>query len=361
VLAGGRFAATLLLHEQAMMSTTPKRFYQDWFLRGMVTAVILASFLPNLGKSGGLLHIDSLSNYGIAAVFFLHGIGIPSEQMKAGLSRWRLHLLVQCFTFVFFPLLWLGFHAAFQHVFPPMLMLGFFYLCALPSTISSSVAMTGLARGNVPAAIFNATLSSLLGIFLTPLLLSLVASTTGQQLSLQHAIVNIATLLLLPFVIGQLLHRPFGKWFVKHKKYTGIFDKAVILLLVYGSFSDSVNAGLWTHYGPLLLIETLAGAALILAMVLVTTTRVARAMQLPVEDEIVAVFCGSKKTLASGVPMAKVLFGTMPGLGLIVLPIMFYHQLQLMVCTTLATRYAARMSDAASAQTQEFLDEVGDP
>lgn len=342
------------------MSTTPKRFYQDWFLRGMVTMVAIASFLPDLGRSGGLLHIDSLTNYGIAAVFFLHGMGIPSEQIKAGLTRWRLHLLVQGFTFVVFPLLWLLLHFAFQGVLPPMLMLGFFYLCALPSTISSSVAMTALARGNVPAAIFNATLSSLLGIFLTPLLVSLVARSSGQHMDFGHAVVNIATLLLLPFVVGQLLHPRLGHWFARYKKYTGIFDKTVILLLVFGSFCDSVHAGLWTNYGPLMLLETLAGAALVLAMVLTLTTLAARALKFPVEDEIVAVFCGSKKTLAAGVPMAKVLFGTLPGLGLIVLPIMFYHQLQLMVCTTLATRYAARPEQRPEA-TEEFLEDVREP
>ena len=326
----------------------------------MVGMVITASFLPDLGKSGGLLHIDSVTNYGIAAVFFLHGMGIPSEQIRAGLSRWRLHLLVQSFTFVVFPLLWLLLHFVFRGVLPPMLMLGFFYLCALPSTISSSVAMTGLARGNVPAAIFNATLSSLIGIFLTPLLVSLIAGSTGQRLDFGHAVVNIASLLLLPFVVGQLLHPRLGHWFARYKKYTNVFDKVVILLLVFGSFCDSVKAGLWTNYGPFMLVETLAGAALVLGIILTLTTLAARALKFPVEDEIVAVFCGSKKTLAAGVPMAKVLFGAMPGLGLIVLPIMFYHQLQLMVCTTLATRYAGR-SDEPQPEAAEFLEDVGEP
>ena len=340
------------------MSTTPKRFYQDWFLRGMVGMVITASFLPDLGRTGGLLHIDHVTNYGIAAVFFLHGMSIPSEQIRAGLARWRLHLLVQGFTFVVFPLLFLLLRPLFKPVLPPMLLLGFFYLCALPSTISSSVAMTGLARGNVPAAIFNATLSSLLGIFLTPLLVSLIAGSTGQHLDFGRAVINIASLLLLPFVVGQLLHPRLGHWFARYKKWTGIFDKAVILLLVFGSFCDSVKAGLWTNYGPSMLLEALGGAALVLTVVLVLSTQVARAFRFPVEDEIVAVFCGSKKTLAAGVPMAKVLFGAMPGLGLIVLPIMFYHQLQLMVCTTLATRYAGRQEPV---KTGAFAEDAGEP
>lgn len=325
------------------MSTARKPFWRDSFLIGMVSAVILASFFPWVGKSGGLLHADVLADYGIAAVFFLHGMGIPTEKLRAGLVRWRLHLLVQSFTFLIFPLLGLLLYFSVGHWLPPYLMLGFFYLCALPSTISSSVAMTGAARGNVPAAVFNATLSSLIGIVLTPVIISLVATTTGATLSLREAIIDIGTLLLLPFVLGQILHQWLGAWFARYKPYTNGFDKAVILLLVFSSFCDSVAAGLWRDYGIGVLLATLALAALLLATALTLTWRTARALKLPVEDEIVAVFCGSKKTLASGVPMAKVLFGSHPGLGLIVLPIMFYHQLQLIVAAVLAERYARRV------------------
>lgn len=322
--------------------TTLKTLFSDWFLRGMILAVIIASFFPDIGKSGGLLHIDALTSYGIALVFFLHGMGIPSEQLKAGLGNWRLHLVVQGFTFVVFPLLFLLFQFSFASLLPPILLLGFFYLCALPSTITSSVATTGMARGNVPAAIFNATLSSLLGIVLTPLLVSLMVATSGDTLNFRAAVTDIATLLLLPFVLGQLLHPWLGKWFARHKKYTSLLDRGVVLMLVFASFSDSVAAGLWTDYGVSILLVTLLGTSFILAIVLLLTTYTARSLKFSVEDEIVAVFCGSKKTLAAGVPMAKVLFGTHPGLGLIVLPIMFYHQLQLVVCSILAQRYAKR-------------------
>lgn len=324
------------------MNKTGKPIWRDGFLLSMVTAVLLASLHPDAGRSGGQLHIDAIIDYGIAAVFFLHGMGIPGEQLRAGLARWPLHLMVQGFTFGVFPLLGLILHAMAGTWLPPYLMLGFFYLCALPSTISSSVAMTGAARGNVPAAVFNATLSSLLGIVLTPLLITLVADTSGASLPLRDAIIDIARLLLLPFLCGQLLHHRLGRWFARYKPWTNVFDKAVIVLLVYTSFCDSVAAGLWRDYGAGLLLTTLGLAALLLAVALMLTWRVARLAGLPVEDEIVAVFCGSKKTLASGVPMAKVLFGSHPGLGLIVLPIMFYHQLQLLVAAVLAERYARR-------------------
>ncbi|MDI1300564.1 MAG: bile acid:sodium symporter [bacterium] len=319
-----------------------KALLNDWFLRGMITAVIIASFFPDIGKSGGMLHIDHFLNAGVALVFFLHGMGIPTGQLRAGLKNWRLHIVVQLFTFVLFPLLFIVFRFTLGHWLPPMLLLGFFYLCVLPSTITSSVAMTGLARGNVPAAIFNATLSSLIGIVLTPLLVSLMATTSGAALPFGQAVTSIATLLLLPFVLGQLLHPVLGKWLARHKKTTSLMDRSIILLLVFSSFCDSVAAGLWSNYGVSILLLTLAGAASILTVVLFLTWQTARALKFTTEDEIVAVFCGSKKTLAAGIPMAKVLFGAHPGLGLIVLPVMFYHQLQLIACSALAQRYARR-------------------
>lgn len=323
-----------------MVARILTRMSKDWFLAGMISAVALATLYPDAGRTGGTIHADKLSDYGIFAVFFFHGLGLSTEQMWAGVSRWKLHVVVQAFTFGLFPLLWLGLNAAVGGRIPEGLMLGFFYLCALPSTISSSVAMTAIAKGNVPAAIFNATLSSLLGVFLTPLLVSLVAGSGGGTLSLGEAIVKIAGLLLLPFVAGQALRPLAGRWFARYKRYINSFDKLVILMLVYASFCDSVRSGLWTNYGLGLLGLTVGVTALILAVVLFMSTRVGKLLGFDREDRITAVMCGSKKTLASGVPMAKLLFGAHPALGMIVLPIMFYHQLQLFACSIVAERYA---------------------
>lgn len=320
-----------------------RRLLRDRFLLGMLLAVGLAGLTPQFGRSGGTLHLDAVSNAGIFTVFFLHGIALSMQSLRAGLLNWRLHTLVQAHTFLVFPLLWLALDALFGAWVPQGLMLGFWYLCALPSTISSSVAMTALGRGNVPGAIFNATLSSLLGIVLTPLLVSLMVAHGGEGgRGPGEAILNIAGLLLAPFVLGQLLRPWLGAWFAERKRWTGLIDRGVILMLVYGSFCDATAGGLWSDYGAGVLATAFAGSALLLAIVLGLSRRAARLFGFSVEDEVAAVFCGSKKTLASGMPMAKLLFGASPALGLVVLPILLYHPLQLFVCSVMAERYAAR-------------------
>jgi sodium/bile acid cotransporter 7 len=196
----------------------------------------------------------------------------------------------------------------------------------------------------VAAAVLNATLSTLIGVFLTPLLVGLVMSGQGQTMDLGHTMAKVAQQLLLPFVVGHLLRPVLLAWFTRIKPVTNVFDRGVIVLLVWSAFSDSVADGLWTRHGPLLLAETMAGAALFLMPMLWVTRRAARALRFDVEDEIVAVFCGSKKTLASGMPMAKLLFSGNAAMGVLILPIMLYHQLQLFVCAVMARRYAARQS-----------------
>lgn len=315
---------------------------REWFLLALFGAVALASAWPQLGQSGGLLQLDRVSNWGVALVFFLTGLGLSTAALRDGALRWRVHLLVQLSTFLLFPLLWWGFHALLGRWLPPDLALGFAYLCALPSTISSSVAMTVIARGNVPAAIFNASASSLLGIVLTPALVSWMAGASGAALPFGEAVWKLTQLLLLPLLAGQLARPLLGAFHQRHKSAATLVDRGVIILLVLSAFSDSVASGLWRDHGASLLLMALAGSAVLLAVVLALSRWAARAAGMSVEDEITTVFCGSKKTLASGVPMAKLLFGAHPALGVIVLPIMFYHQLQLICCSWMAQRYAAR-------------------
>lgn len=321
------------------------RLGKEWFLGGMVSMVVLASYFPDVGRVGGTLHGDQLADIGIAVVFFLHGLGLSITALRNGLSRWKVHVFVQLSTFALFPVLGILGMKLFGRWIPHDLGLGFYYLCALPSTISTSVAMTAMARGNVPAAIFNATLSSLLGIILTPLWVSAFTGTSGQSLDFGATVLGVAKLLLLPLMIGKLLRPLLHEWHHRNKKYTNLLDRLVILLLVFTAFCDSVHSGLWDDSGIELLSKAFVGAFAILVIVLAITIFGARRMRMNVEDEITSVFCGSKKTMASGVPMAKLLFGSHPALGAILLPVMLYHQLQIFICSWLASRYAGRGAD----------------
>lgn len=314
----------------------------DGFLIGMIGAVLLALVAPWLGAADGPLHLPLLTKLGIGTVFFLHGAALAPEAMRAGAANWRLHLLVNGTTFLLFPLAGLAIFAATAGLLPNEARIGIFYLCALPSTISSSVAMTALGRGNVPGAIFNATLSGLLGMVLTPLWVALVAHTGSTHLPVLPAILDIARTLLLPFAVGQVARIWIGGFVRANKRWTTLLDRSVILLIVYGAFCDSTAAGIWTRYDWTVIAALLAVALVLLAVALAATTRIARALHFSRSDEVAAVFCGSKKSLANGAPIAAILFGQSPALGIIMLPLMLYHQAQLFICSILARRYAAR-------------------
>jgi sodium/bile acid cotransporter 7 len=324
------------------------RIVKDPFLLGMIAVVALATAAPEVGRSGGPLRADLLAQAGVVLVFLVQGLSLSTDRLAHGVSRWRLHLVVQAFTFGAFPLLWVGLRAAAGRAVPGDLMLGFFYLAALPSTITSSVAMTAVARGNVAAAMFNASLSSVLGALVTPLLVSLAMGAAGVPVALGDAMLRIAALLVLPLAAGQALRPVLGGWLARRGRWIARADRAVVLLIVYVSFCDSVRAGLWTDHGVGTLATAVAGAALLLAAALFLTRRAAARLGFDTEDEIAAVFCGSQKGLAAGIAMAKLLFAAHPAIGVIVLPIMVYHPLQLVVCSGVAERYARRRAAVAS-------------
>lgn len=330
-----------------------KRVVTDWFLCGMVLATVLAYFFPGFGATGGGMHAEYVINIGVFVVFFLHGVNLSSEQIRHGLKNWRLHIMVQVFTFVVFPVIWLACDKAFGAYIPALLMLGFLYLCALPSTISSSVALTGSAGGNVPAAILNASMSSVFGIFMTPWLVSLVIGTGSGGIDLGSTLLNLSLMLLLPLILGQLVRPLVGKFFAKHKKYTNLIDKIVILLLVYAAFCNSMVSGLWQTQGNSVIAMAFVGSAVLLAVILLLTTGTARVLKFNHADKVAAVFCATKKSLAAGAPMAALIFGNNPGLGLILLPIMIYHPLQLIVCSVMAENYANRHKLQLSAEALE--------
>ncbi|CAH0536051.1 bile acid:sodium symporter family protein [Vibrio marisflavi] len=315
---------------------------KEWFLVGMVLAIVLAALFPNVGKSHGVLHLDIVTELGIALIFFLHGVGLSPSAIKKGVRNWRLHILVQCMTFVAYPILWLLFGHGLLAIFPAALAFGFSYLFALPSTISSSVAMTSVAKGNIPGAIFNASLSSVLGVFITPFFVQIFMGAESGHVPVVSTIIAIAKMLLLPMIIGQLV-RPFLITFMeRHKSVVNKVDKVVILLIVFNAFSNSVIQHIWSDFSIVTLAISIVICVVVLLCIATLIPWISRKLKFNTEDEISALFCGTKKSLAAGVPMAKVIFGTNPQLGMILLPIMLYHPIQIFYCAVLANKYAAR-------------------
>lgn len=317
----------------------------DYFLVGLVLMVLLALVWPTPGMSGGPLHFEYITTYGVSVVFFLYGLTLSPEKMKAGVMHWRLHLCVQFATFVLFPAILLAVRALVPSLFSDDVWLGFFYVAALPSTVSSSVAMTNIARGNVPAAVFNASLSSLLGVFITPLLMSWYMHSNGIDMPLLPVILKVVMLVLVPIVLGQIARRWLAGWAHRNAFWVKLADRSTILAIVYNSFCDSVAAGVW-NAGDLMLVVRIAVASVALfAIVYLAMNGVCVAMGFNIRDRIACQFCGSKKSLATGVPLAPVMFGHSAALGLIVAPIMVFHFLQLVIVSVLAARFARRTTD----------------
>jgi sodium/bile acid cotransporter 7 len=319
-------------------------FRPDNFTLAIVAAVVIASLLPAVGVGATILHYVTI--FAIALLFFLHGARLSREAALAGALHWRLHLIVLCATFVLFPLLGLGLRYALGGVLPDSLLVGLLFLCLLPSTVQSSIAFTSIAHGNVAAAVCSASLSNLLGIFLTPALVALLMNLKGGVSP--GAVLDIVLQLLAPFLAGHFLRPWIGAFVARHRAALGFVDRGSILLVVYLAFSEAVANGIWHVLGVADLVTLVVVCALLLAIVLGVTVIVARRLGFNRADEIVIVFCGSKKSLASGVPMAGVLF-PLAQVGMIVLPLMLFHQIQLMVCAALARRYAASAPAAQEA------------
>ncbi len=316
-------------------------FKIDGFLIALVIVVAAAMLWPEPGARGGFLHIDWISTYGVAVVFFLYGLTLAPEKMRKGFSHWRLHLTVQLGTFVLFPIVVLALEIPLRNLFPAEVWTGFFFIAALPSTVSSSVAMTSLARGNVPVAIFNATLSSLIGVFVTPLMMAWFAAKTGYGFPLGEVILKVVLLVLLPVVVGQVARHWLAAWATRNGRWLKYADRAIILAIVYGSFSDSMVAGIWSANDLLLVVEMVIGVILLFFIIYGLMKIPCRLLDFDREDTIACLFCASKKSLATGVPVAKLMFGASPMLGLIIAPLMLYHFCQLVIVSVIANRYAA--------------------
>lgn len=322
-----------LMSSRRRTLTLPSWLPVDAYILALVGTVVLAALLPARGTAADVA--GGASTAAVALLFFLYGARLSTAEALDGLKHWRLHLTVLACTFLVFPLLGLASKGLVPFVLTPELQAGFLFLCLVPSTIQSSIAFTSIARGNVPAAICAGSFSSLTGIFLTPLLAALLLGSAGGGFS-ADSLLKIVLQLLVPFLAGQLLRRWVGGFLTRHKKVLGLVDRGSILLVVYTAFSEGMVAGIWSQVTPARLGALLAAEAVLLAVMLALTWYGAQRLGFGREDRIAIQFAGSKKSLAAGLPMASVLFGAHASLA--VLPLMLFHQMQLMVCAVIAKR-----------------------
>lgn len=302
----------------------------------MIGVIFLAWIYPQPGTSESWLHLPAIAGYGVSVIFFFYGAKLSPESLLNGLSKWRLHLMVQLSTFVLFPLTIIFLRLIFKDYFSTNIGLGIFYLATLPSTVSSSIVMVSIARGNIAAAIFNASISSILGIFITPLLMSTVLGKSQTGFDIGHTILLLCLQVLLPVIVGLLLHSKLGGWVARYKNTLGNFDQLIILLIVYTSFCESFSGHMFDSFS---VSEIAILGAIMLSLFLVVfglMNQLSIWMKFKREDRIAVIFCGSKKSLVQGAVMGKVLFPDQALLGVVLLPLMLYHALQLMVGSTIA-------------------------
>lgn len=311
----------------------------DKSLLFLIATVVLAVVLPISGQAAKWFSLAT--EIFIGALFFLHGAKLPWSAVVAGILHWRLHLVVLLATFVLFPVLGLLAGVIVPGLKETAFYLGILYLCILPSTVQSSIAFTSIAGGNVPAAIVSASVSNVLGMFLTPLLATLLFAHSGQVHFSMNALKSIMFELLLPFIAGQLLQHWVGHFIRTHKKLTSIVDRGSILMVVYLAFSEAMVEKLWNNISTHDLVLMVVINCVLLALVLLITWYGSKLLRFNEKDRITITFCGSKKSLASGAPMANAIFsGASVGIGAIILPLMLFHQIQLMACTVIANHIA---------------------
>jgi sodium/bile acid cotransporter 7 len=323
-----------------------KRFGLDYYLFLLLGTVVLATLWPASGVGADI--VDQVAYFAVALLFFIYGAKLNTSAIVAGIANWRLQGLVFGFTYVLFPICGLALAAVLSPWIEEELAIGIVYLSVLPSTVQSSIAFTSIARGNVPAAVCAASMSNILGVFLTPALVAVLLHASGDGISLK-SIMDIGLQILAPFILGQLLRPVVGGFISRHTVLTQVVDRGSILIIVYSAFSAGVIAGIWEEVGLGSLSIIIMANVVLLAVVMATTWLAGRAAGLDHADRITLLFCGSKKSLASGLPMANILFAGQ-AVSVIILPLMLFHQIQLFVCAIIAQR-AGHLASERELQT----------
>ncbi len=305
--------------------------------------IVLAWFYPGLSKS---LPLHEISSIGISGIFFFYGLKLSPARMLEGLTNWELHFVVQSATFLLFPVLVLLIKPFIHGDEYTLLWLAVFFLAALPSTVSSSVVMVSIAGGNIPGAIFNASISGLIGILITPLWMGFFLTKTMSSFDFGEVFGALLLKILVPVITGMLLHRFFGKFAMRHKKQLTTFDKTVILLIVYQSFSESFLSGVFDDISIIALLIVGAGVIMLFFAVWFIISLISKWLAFDREDRITALFSGSKKSLVHGTVFSSVLFAGMSSAGIFLVPIMIYHAFQLVIISIIAQRWSRIKTDA---------------
>lgn len=312
------------------------KHFPDKFILGIIIMILLAYLAPGIGTGSYPINLGTIIDYGIALIFFFYGLKLSPEKFSAGLKNWQLHLTIQTLTFIVFPLLVLPFYPLVSGGQYEMLWLAVFFMATLPSAVSSSVVMVSIAQGNIPGAIFNASISGMIGIFATPLWMGLFLEANNDAFAFSEVLGQLAIQILLPVFVGLILNRYLGKWAERFKKQINTFDKLVILIIVYESFSHSFAGGILNSIGIIPLIALAASAIVLFFIVLILSQRLANALNFSREDGITTAFCGTKKSLVHGSVMYNVLFANIAAGGILLLPIMIYHAFQLFYISIMA-------------------------
>lgn len=315
----------------------------DKFVLAIIVTIVIAYFFPQFMGEDSVLPLDQIASIGISMIFFFYGLKLSKEKIKLGLSNWKLHLLIQLSTFVLFPLLIIacypyGKNGDYIHT----IWLGFLFLGALPSTVSSSVVMVSMAKGNIPAAIFNASISGMIGILITPLWIGLFVQQTNQDFDYSEIYIKLLLEIAAPLTLGILLQKFGHKFAVRYNKELSLFDKSIILIIIYKSFAESflenIFASLtWTDMFLILIL-----VLILFIIVYLLIARICRFLKFSREDTITAQFCGTKKSLVHGTVFSKILFQGTASVGIILLPLMIFHAVQILIISVIATRLAKR-------------------
>ncbi|MFG6686176.1 bile acid:sodium symporter family protein [Mariniflexile sp. HNIBRBA6329] len=310
----------------------------DGFVLAIIAIVITAYFFPNWGSKNSPVPLNLIGSIGVSLIFFFYGLKLSPEKIKTGLKNWKLHLLVQASTFILFPIIVMGFYPLIANENDHTIWLAFMFLAALPSTVSSSVVMVSIAKGNIPAAIFNASISGLIGIIVTPLWIGLFLQKTSTHFDLGNIYLKLLTEILLPVIIGISLQRYLGDFVRKNLKYLTLFDKAIILLIIYKSFAESFLEHVFNSVNIADLLFIFIAIIALFFVVFFLIKQIAMYLNFSLEDRITAQFCGTKKSLVHGTVFSKILFQNTVSVGVILLPLMLFHFIQIFIISIIASK-----------------------